>query len=258
MTVQTRVLVADDEPDMLRGLKRALYHEGYDVEPAGSGLEAAEKLKTEHFDVVVSDLRMPTVDGMDLLRIAKKEERDVVFIMITGYGTPDNAVEAMKLGSFDYIPKPFAPAELVAAIEKGLSRRAPTGLTKTPAARQVSTICRSPGEHAWAAPQSDGTVLVGADEEFFKEAGEILYCDLPIEGDRLDKGQRCVGSISSNRHVLKHLGSPLSGTVVEVNDKMEHEPWEIQSDPYGEGWLFRIAPSNLEEEMQSMILEKGP
>ena len=72
MTTQTRILVADDEPDMLRGLEHALAYEGYDVEPAKDGVEAAEKLKAERFDVVVSDLRMPVVDGMDLLHMAQE------------------------------------------------------------------------------------------------------------------------------------------------------------------------------------------
>ena len=125
LKMEARILVADDEPDMLRGLERALLCEGYEVEPAKDGIEAAEKLKAKRFDVVVSDLRMPTVDGMDLLHMAKRKDRDVVFIMITAYATPGNVAEATKLGSYDYISKPFAPSDLVEAIERGLHERAP-------------------------------------------------------------------------------------------------------------------------------------
>jgi DNA-binding response OmpR family regulator len=258
MSAQTKVLVAEDEPDMLRGLERALSYEGYDVDAAGGGIEAAEKLRAKRFDVVVSDLRMPAVDGMDLLRIAKKNERDVVFIMITAYGTPDNAVEAMKLGSCDYLPKPFVPAELIAAIEKGIHARAPGSLRKGPAVGRPSAIFRSPDEHAWVSPQPDGTALVGADSRFFEEAGEVVFCDLPLEGDEIVKGQRCARTIDTTSLIRKPFRSPLSGTVIEVNDKMEHEPWETQRDPYGEAWLFRIAPSDLEQEVQLLILDKGP
>ena len=126
------------------------------------------------------------------------------------------------------------------------------------AVRRPSAIFRSLEEHTWVSPRTDGTFLVGADEQFFREAGEVVYCDLPPEGEKLVKGRRCARTIDSTSLVHRPFYSPLSGTVIEVNDRMEHEPWETQRDPYGEGWLFRIAPSKLDEEVRSMTLEKGP
>jgi len=256
MKTETRVLVADDEPDMLRGLERALLYEGDEVEPAGDGLEAGAKLKAQHFDVVVADLKMPVVGGMDLLRTAKQRDHSIVFIMITGYATVENAVEAMRLGSSDYIAKPFTPSDLIAAIEKGLYERWQKRSAKSPAARQTSRIYSSPGEHAWVSPQPDGTVVIGADGKFFEEAGDIVFCDLPLEGAEILKGQRCARTIDSTGLTQKPFHCPLSGTVVELNDKMIHDPWGTRKDPYGEAWLFRIAPSKLEEEIKTLAPRK--
>lgn len=249
MSTQARILVAEDEPDTLRGLERMLGKEGYRVDGAKGGLEAAEKLKAEHFDVIVSDLRMPIVDGMDLLRMAKQKDRDVVFIVVTAYGTAENAVEAIKLGASGYIAKPFAPSTLTEAVEKGIEEKAHESTPPRTVAGKPSQTYRFHREHAWACMQPDGTVIVGADQDFFDEAGEIVFCDLPLQGDKVVKGQRCARTINTTGLIQRPFHCPLSGTVVEVNDKMEHEPWEARRDPYGEGWLFRIAPSKLGEEM---------
>lgn len=258
MKTEARVLIADDEPDMLRGLEQMLRKEGYHVEAAKDGLEGVEKIKTEHFDVVVADLKMPVVDGMQLLNMAKRKDKSIVFIMITGYGTAENAVEAMRLGSSDYIAKPFAPSDLVASIEKGLQEKGQKPSTRDPATRPMSRIYRSPSEHAWASPQPDGTVVIGADVTFFEEAGDVVFCDLPLQGDNIARGQRCARTINSTSLIQKPFHSPLSGTVVAVNEKMEHEPWDAQRDPYGEGWLFRIVPSKLEEEIGALRPQKEP
>lgn len=249
MKTETWILVAEDEQDMLRGLEQMLGEEGYHVEAVKDGLEGAEKIKTEHFDVVIADLKMPIIDGMGLLRAAKQKDHSVVFIMITGYGTTENAVEAMKLGSSDYISKPFAPSDLVAAIQKGLRERGQVSSPKSPAALQTSKIYRFPSQHAWASPQPDGTVVIGADERFFEEAGEIVFCDLPLQGDRVVRGQSCARTVNATGLSQKPFHCPMSGTVFAVNRKMEHKPWESERDPYGDGWLFTIIPSNLDEEI---------
>ncbi len=146
MNSACRVLVADDEPDTLHGLERMLGRRGYQVQGAGGGLEAAEKLRTGSFDVVVSDLRMPDLDGMDLLRLTRKKGKETPFIMITGYGTASSAEEAMKLGSLDYINKPFAVGDLVAAIEKGFKQ---TQATTEKSAAHVPEAVESPPFSKW-------------------------------------------------------------------------------------------------------------
>ncbi len=103
--------------------QRILEEEGYEVEIALSGKEAFKKMKENPFDIVITDLKMPEIDGMEVLKKFRKEYPDAVVIMITGYGTVQSAVEAMKLGAFDYIPKPFTPDEVLVVVNKAIEKR---------------------------------------------------------------------------------------------------------------------------------------
>jgi DNA-binding NtrC family response regulator len=118
-----RILVVDDEPIVCESCRRILEEEAYEVEIALSGQEAFDKMKERTFDVVIADLKMPTIDGMDVLRHVRKEYPDTIVIMITGFSTVETAVEAMKLGAFDYIPKPFTPDEVSIVVKKALEKR---------------------------------------------------------------------------------------------------------------------------------------
>ncbi|MCF7973054.1 MAG: sigma-54 dependent transcriptional regulator [Phycisphaerae bacterium] len=101
------ILIVEDEQDMLLGLQRILSKQGYCVDIADSGAAALEKVRQSDFDIVITDLKMPGMDGIDLLRKVKAEHADTLVIVMTGYGTVENAVEAMKLGACDFIAKPF-------------------------------------------------------------------------------------------------------------------------------------------------------
>ena len=247
-----RILLAEDEVDTLMGLQKTLMKEGYSVDVARDGLEAAEKVRRERFDVVVSDLKMPHIDGMELLHMTKEANRSIVFIIITGYGTVDSAVEAMRLGASDYINKPFSTEELIGAIEKALGEKPALEESKPRKKEGLTEAKRYESGHAWFSVQPDGTVLVGASREFYEEAGEIVYCDLPFEYEKLEKGQSCARMVNTQKHMPVKLMSPLSGTVVKVNEKMLVQPWLGQKDPYGEGWLLAIVPSRLEEELEAI------
>ncbi len=118
-----RILVVDDEPIVCESCQRILEEEGYEVEIALSGQEAFDKMKESTFDIVITDLKMPTIDGMDVLKHIRKEYPDTIVIMITGFSTVETAVEAMKLGAFDYIPKPFTPDEVSIVVKKALEKR---------------------------------------------------------------------------------------------------------------------------------------
>jgi DNA-binding NtrC family response regulator len=110
--MQGRVLIVDDEKAMLLALKGLLGKEGYQVETAGSGEEALRHIDTGRFHVVLTDLSMDGVGGMQVLEHARRVDPDVAVIMITAYGSEKIAVQAMKLGAADYVPKPFDNDEL--------------------------------------------------------------------------------------------------------------------------------------------------
>jgi len=102
-----KVLVVDDEEGIRQQLSFVLEDEGYEVETATNGREAMANLERQQFDIVITDLRMPPPDGMEILRRTKENYPETVVVMITGQGSEEMAVEAMRLGADDYFPKPF-------------------------------------------------------------------------------------------------------------------------------------------------------
>ncbi|MFA7256274.1 MAG: sigma-54 dependent transcriptional regulator [Kiritimatiellales bacterium] len=115
-----RILIVDDEPTILNLLNKILIGQGYDATPASNGEKALQLLQTEKFDLMISDINMTPINGMELLRKASEAWPDMGVIMLTAYGTVATAVEAMKEGAFDYITKPFKLDELVLTVQRAL------------------------------------------------------------------------------------------------------------------------------------------
>ena len=118
-----RILIADDHDALRRGLARALTAAGHEVEEAPNGNQAIERLHDGHFDVVLSDLKMGGSDGLDVLRTTKTLHPSTAVILMTAFGSVHTAVEAMKIGAFDYVQKPFEIEEMEVKIEKALEMR---------------------------------------------------------------------------------------------------------------------------------------
>ena len=121
--IKAKILVIDDEKVVQEGCTRILTGDGYDVETSYTGQEGFKKMEEETYDLVIADLKMPGISGMEVLKKIKKNDPDTSVIMITGYPTPETAVEAMKLGAFDYLPKPFTPAELISVVNKAIEEK---------------------------------------------------------------------------------------------------------------------------------------
>ena len=115
-----QVLVADDEDNLRRVLRAQLQHDGYEVHCVSDGEAVLQALAEHHIDVLITDLRMPKLDGMQVLKVASERFPNVPVIMITAHGTVDTAVEALKLGAFDYVTKPFKVDELLITVERAL------------------------------------------------------------------------------------------------------------------------------------------
>ena len=118
-----RILIADDHDSLRRGLARGLTEAGHDVDEAPNGNAAIEKLHEGAFDVVLSDLKMGGSDGLDVLRTAKALHPNTAVILMTAFGSVHTAVEAMRIGAFDYVPKPFEIEEMEVKIDKALEHR---------------------------------------------------------------------------------------------------------------------------------------
>jgi two-component system response regulator AtoC len=120
--IPIRVLIIDDEENFRHMLSVILKKEGYDVEAALNGEEALQKIGLSPFDQILCDIRMPKMDGLQFLHEVKKMGVDSAIIMMSAYGTVDIAIEAIKLGAYDYISKPFKPDEIILTLKKAEER----------------------------------------------------------------------------------------------------------------------------------------
>ena len=123
VTNRRHILIVDDEPLVRHSLKEFLTFEGYTVSAASNGKEAIELLKNYSVDVMITDIKMPEMDGMQLLNQAKKISPGIPVILITSYGSIENAVKAMREGAYDYITKPIVDSEIKIIIERLMQQR---------------------------------------------------------------------------------------------------------------------------------------
>lgn len=255
--MRRRVMVVDDEASVCESVRRILQREHLIVDTVLSAKEAINKLEKKEYRVVITDMMMPGMGGMDLLRVAKERWPETGVIMITGYATIRTAVQAIKMGAFDYIPKPFTPEELSSVVLRAIERALlyereedepvgeRTGEATPPADRYHMA------EHSWALVEN-GTVRIGMDDIFQRTAGEIINIDLPFEGDVVEQGKVCVRVTNAGMRIHK-VWSPVTGKVVEVNDALNRDPSLANEDPYGKGWLVRVIPLDLARELEELV-----
>jgi DNA-binding NtrC family response regulator len=115
-----KIILVDDEPNILSVLSVLLKAEGHVVTPVDNGEKAMELFKANKYDLMISDIRMKPIDGITLLQAAREAQPTMAVLMVTGYGSVETAVEAMKLGAFDYITKPFKVDEMLLTVQRAL------------------------------------------------------------------------------------------------------------------------------------------
>jgi len=116
------ILIADDEPDVLDLCYRILTAEGYQVEPVRTGYEAVERIRRKSFNLLLTDIKMPGMNGLETAQAVKETDPGIICVIMTGYSTMDTAIEALKLGVDDFVLKPFAPEDLSISIAKALEK----------------------------------------------------------------------------------------------------------------------------------------
>ena len=191
---RTRILVVDDEEIVRESLGGWLEKDGYTVTLAPDGASAVEKLKAERWSIVVADLKMPGMDGLQVLDEAKKIQPDVAFVIMTAYATVDTAVAAMKKGAYDYLVKPFDPEELTLMMQKIVSQQ--SLLRENAVLRQAlkreyrfrDLVSKSPAmqsvfELAKTAARSNSTILVLGESGSGKE---VLARSIHAESPRAE------------------------------------------------------------------------
>jgi two-component system NtrC family response regulator len=125
LSAKARILVVDDERGMCEFLRFLLQEEGYAVDVAHSGDQALAKVEEDKFQLILVDIKMPGLDGLEMLRKLREADADTVVIVMTGYSSLDSAIKAIKYDASDYLTKPFDdPDAVLAAVERGLAGQA--------------------------------------------------------------------------------------------------------------------------------------
>jgi two-component system response regulator HydG len=123
MTIPPSILIVDDDEAMRDSCIQILSKMHYEIKTADNGNQGLEQISRESFDIVILDLKMPGLSGMELLKKIREENPETIVIVITGYATVDSAIEAMKNGAYDYLPKPFTPEELRMVVRRAMEKR---------------------------------------------------------------------------------------------------------------------------------------
>jgi len=231
---QPRILVVDDDESLRRVTQVQLEEEGYEVVTAASGEEALRLLERVPHDLVISDLKMPGMDGVALLREIRQRYPEVVVILLTAFGTVETAVEAMKLGAYDYITKPVNPDALRLIVERALDhvrlREEVRSLRRSLDEKYgfENIIGRSPAllyilEAAARAAQTDATVLIRGETGTGKE---LLAKGIHFNSPRRNRPFITINCGAIPRELLEselfgHLKGSFTGAISHKKGKVE-------------------------------------
>ena len=228
-----RVVVVDDEAGMRAGLVEVLTRGGFAVEPFGTAEDALTRLAAGGVDLLITDLRMPGMSGLDLLRETRQSATDVPTVVITAHGTVEDAVVAMKLGAVDFLTKPFSPTDLLHLVGRGLSERAsapPPSLRMRPGdgAPRRPIVSRDAGllrilEIAESVASSRAPVLIDGESGTGKE---LLARYLHDRGTRRGKSFVAVNCAALPRDLLEselfgHERGAFTGAITRKVGKFE-------------------------------------
>ena len=212
------ILVMEDDLSVAKGLEMVLSEEGYDVNWAGTGELALEAFKQKRYDLLVADLRLPGINGMEVIKQVKEEKPETEVIVITGYGTTSTAVEAMKLGVHDFLPKPFTEDQIKASINEALKehfeklteaviKEAETEEEKLIQKRQVTQVLNRTTE----------------DRDFWRELME--KGSEALEGYQLSLEAKAAIVSGDLKWINEHVGELTQKQLMFIYKRLEREAW---------------------------------
>ena len=254
MPENKRILVIDDEEIVHASITRILVRLGYEVVSVFTAQEGLDEMVKNYYDTVITDLMMPEMNGLEMLGEMKARNIDVPSIMVTGYPTIKSAIQALRLGAVDYIPKPFTREELLSPLNRVLRRTNSiiekaddTGESKEKA-KMASTLkpgdCFYLPEHSWAVYNQDNTVDLGVEMSFLSSLPQINGIETLTENELVEQGFTGIRIKASGE--VHGVFMPVSGRVVAVNEDVVGNPSSITADT----WVVRIIPSHLEDEIE--------
>lgn len=263
METKAQLLVVDDEDVVLLSVRKALKKDGYDIDSVDSADKALKLLNQKQYDVMITDLMMPGMDGMQLLDVVKNTHPDLRVVMVTGFATMATAMKAIRQGAFDFIAKPFTKSELGSAVLRAVRHGPMESKGETGPVTEVISPLQGLADPSnlftlrgitWALILFDGKVKIGIEDEFIQTIGEIFSVEIPEKSDHVTQGNPCARITAGDARV-HNLWSPMSGRITQLNERAIKEPAIIANDPRGEGWLMIIDPTNIEFEVENLSLD---
>ena len=235
---------------------RILSRAGFETEAVYSAQEGLDRLAEASFSLVITDLMMPLMNGIELLQAMRKRDVKVPVIMITGYPTISTALQAMRLGAMDYMAKPFTRKELLSPVKRALRQETEEEADEGPA---PDTSQLMPGDevylphHSWARFRQDGIFEVGVEESFLAAVGgEVASISCPEEQSMVDQGVVAV-RLTTSQGEEHGVAMPLTGEVVGINPEAVAQPGHVGLHT----WLVRLVPTRLPDEVANLVLRSA-
>ena len=261
-----RILAVDDEPVVLDSFRKILVLAGFSVDTVESGPEALGLVQRHDYDFVFADLKMPGMDGVEVVKAVRHLRPDVDVAVVTGYASIESAVETMTHGAVDYVQKPFTEDELLEFARRLLIKRQarlealrrPEVRVMAPAMAETTRgheFCVPGGVflsagHAWARIEPDGQMRVGLDDFARKALGPIEHVELPKMGETVGRGEPLFAVKRGDR--TAHFAAPVSGRVMRVNGILLDEPSLVTQSPYLRGWVCLVQPTDLAGDLRAL------
>lgn len=248
-----KILVLDDDPVVGLSCKRILGAEGYIVSTVMRGEDAIERLSNEEIDLLISDIRLPDIYGIDVLQESKVVQPKTDVVIITGYPTLEDAKESIRLGALEYLEKPFTPDFMINVAKRVFDKRG--WILRKAFIDQFKeyiiplsdmddrTIYYKDG--IWARPFIGGSWEIGFDVRHWLLTGQLLYVDL-FKEPMLSAG-RAFARLLSGDGRIHELKAPMTGNIRENNTKVNDTMCSLARDCLSEGWLMwlvRITPES--------------
>jgi len=213
------ILVMEDDVSVARGLEMILTEEGYAVNLAGTGALALEAFKQKRYDLLVADLRLPDMDGMEVIKKVKAEKPETEVIVITGHGTTATAVKAMKLGARDFLPKPFTEEQIKSSIDDILKEQ------QAAEADEISTLETAEAERTLIQKREVIEALnrTAEDGDFWRDLME--NGTMALESYNLSGEARAAVASGDLKWINENVGELTQKQLMFIYKRLEREAW---------------------------------
>ena len=196
------------------------------------------------------------MNGVDLLQEVKRRRPDLPVILVTGFGSIETAVEAMKLGAVDYLAKPFTVEELISIVQRGLNYGKIMEASSNMSINMMHFIpCPAKyyrfGYSTWANIEADGSLKIGVTDLFLRTINKIARIELFNPEQEIVQGD-IYAHIETNDQLIHSILSPITGKIIKQNQSILSDFNLLEKDPYFKGWMYTIIPSDLEYELNHL------